>query len=383
MGKKGGEDGRRGGGKKQQQKNNNKNNKTGGGKLSSHNRRNTNRNKKNEYYTDDATDQDVQRRNNEITPISIPTLRSVTGQDADGATVSFCGDCNDADAMVPTPTPNPLQGLQLRMWDFNHCDPKRCSGARLAKRGIFQKMHLKTSFRGLVLDPEATTVLSPADTHIVRHGGGISLIDCSWARLQEIPFAQMKSGHHRLLPFMVAANPVNYGKPYKLNCAEACAATLAICGFWDAATAVMAEFSYGPEFLALNQEVFTLYAACTTADEVVAQQTTWLDEQYQLAERQRNTVEDLPPLDDNEEGDANYYYTNNEEYYSDEEQEMKLDKFGNFITTDDDDNDTNDGNETGEANPNTAEEEEEDVPVKTTSKVVEEFEHKLSLVGEL
>merc|ERR1719162_1464468 len=136
--------------------------------------------------------------------------------------------------------------------------------------------------------------------------------------------------------------------------------------------AVMAEFSYGPEFLALNHEVFTLYAACTTADEVVAQQTTWLDEQYQLAERQRNTVEDLPPLDDNnDENDANYYYTNNEEYYSDEEQEMKLDKFGNFITTDDDGNDTNDGNETGEANPNTGEEEEEDVPVETTSKVVE------------
>jgi pre-rRNA-processing protein TSR3 len=30
-----------------------------------------------------------------------------------------------------------LAGIKLRMWDFQQCDPKRCSGARLARRGIF------------------------------------------------------------------------------------------------------------------------------------------------------------------------------------------------------------------------------------------------------
>ena len=228
----------------------------------------------------------------------------------------------------------PLVGIKLRMWDFQQCDPKRCSGARLARRGIFEKMPLSSSFRGIVLSPEAKIAVSPGDTDLLEKGG-MSLIDCSWARLQEIPFKQMQSGHHRLLPFMVAANSVNYGRPFKLTCAEAAAATLYICGKPDAAKVIMDEFSWGGEFLSLNKEVLDLYATCSDSADVVRKQNKWLEQAQKKKEEDPSSgipTSDLPPSD-NEDDD----------YCESSDEEMKLDKFGNFIVGDNGNTCDNDG----------------------------------------
>ena len=244
---------------------------------------------------------------------------------------------------------NPFKGLRLRMWDFSQCDPKRCTGARLARRGIFQSMPLKQPFRGLVLSPNGNISVSPADVDILEQFG-LSVIDCSWARLAEIPFSQMRAGHHRLLPFLVAANTVNYGRPSKLSCAEAAAATLYICGKVDAAAAIMREFGWGMEFIKLNKELLELYRTAKDAEDVVARQNEWLqkaendsqsfaigtrgkkkhwesdseEEEVYGSQTQKyyeaQNIGELPPSDDE------YYY---DEYDSDDQPE--LDKFGNII----------------------------------------------------
>lgn len=104
----------------------------------------------------------------------------------------------------------------------------------------------------LACSPKGEFSVSPADRDVVKEYG-IAVVDCSWARVDEVPFNKIKSPHERLLPYLVAANSVNYGKPFKLNCVEALAACCYITGFIEEGHELLSSFGWGDAFWELNK----------------------------------------------------------------------------------------------------------------------------------
>jgi pre-rRNA-processing protein TSR3 len=160
-------------------------------------------------------------------------------------------------------------------WDLNHCDAKRCSGKKLIRLGLMRELHVGQKHQGVVVSPKAKSIISPADREICEQYGA-SVVEASWNRIDEVPFGKIGGPHQRLLPYLIAANPTNYGKPWRLNCVEALAACFFICGHPEWAEDILAPFSYGSSFLEINDAPLKRYAACANEEEVKAAETAWL-----------------------------------------------------------------------------------------------------------
>ncbi|KAK4612222.1 18S rRNA aminocarboxypropyltransferase [Fulvia fulva] len=160
-------------------------------------------------------------------------------------------------------------------WDLNHCDAKRCSGKRLMRLGLMRELHVGQKHSGIVVSPKAKILCSPADREILEQYGA-AVVEASWKRIEEVPFSKIGGPNPRLLPYLIAANPTNYGKPWRLNCVEALAACFAICGRLEWAEEMLSTFSYGQSFLDINEEVLERYAACKDEEEVKKAEEDWL-----------------------------------------------------------------------------------------------------------
>lgn len=123
----------------------------------------------------------------------------------------------------------------------------------------------------LLLDPTSGIVISPSDKTWVT---SITALDCSWEVLDTINLSYWKN--RRALPFLVAANPVNFGKAFTLTSVEALAATLYILGEKDQAKTILAKFNWGLNFLELNAEPLEEYAAASSSSEVLKIQAEYL-----------------------------------------------------------------------------------------------------------
>ncbi len=156
-----------------------------------------------------------------------------------------------------------MRDIRLFVVRLEHDDPRKATGVRLIRRGL--AVRTRRPPRGaVVLDPTFPVHLSRADREAAESKGLVA-VDASWRRIDEVKWPR---GRRRVLPLLVAANPINYGRPFRLSTAEALAAALFILGWRDQAERVLAEFKWGPEFLRLNEDWLEAYSRAEGPDEV-------------------------------------------------------------------------------------------------------------------
>ncbi len=189
--------------------------------------------------------------------------------------------------------------VKLYMIDFSQCDPKKCSGRKLENFNLLKSINHKNRFRGITLSAKGTKYVSKEDRDIIVKYG-LCVIDCSWNKIEELN-VKTKFDHERILPFMVAVNPINFGAPYKLSCAEALAAGLAICDFWEQGQALLEKFKWGPGFWKLNEEAFSLYEKCNTLEELKDAESEYLTKARSIGNKKQRS---LPPSSSESENDS-------------------------------------------------------------------------------
>ena len=155
--------------------------------------------------------------------------------------------------------------IPLYAYRDNSCDPRKCTVKKLEKSGFLKifKTISQIPRNTLLLDPTAEQALSPSDKNV----HSITVLDCSWAVLDT---GKVRSWRiRRALPFLVAANPVNFGKPCVLSSIEALAAALFILGEGEQASLVLSKVSWGIRFLEVNREPLDLYANAKDSTDVI------------------------------------------------------------------------------------------------------------------
>ncbi len=163
--------------------------------------------------------------------------------------------------------------VPLHVIHLDQDDPRKCTARKMGAMGLVN-IHDSASGaprRGFLLNPRSTTILGPEDRSMISIGSSIVALDCSWKKIEE-SLKEIEGGtklQGRILPFLLAANPVSWGNVGRLTSAEALGASLAILGHWDQASSVLQPFKFGPQFLELNKQPLDAYAAAESRDQIV------------------------------------------------------------------------------------------------------------------
>lgn len=169
-----------------------------------------------------------------------------------------------------------VDDVQITVYHAGQCDPKKCTALKLKRLGLVRVIRKIEALplKAVHLTPLAETAFSPADRErVATHG--LTAVDCSWKHA-DVTLGLCRRGTIRCLPYLVAANPTNYGKPTKLSTAEAVAAALYITGYQKHASQVLSKFKWGLGFIQLNRVPLDAYANTESSSEVVELQRQFM-----------------------------------------------------------------------------------------------------------
>jgi len=160
--------------------------------------------------------------------------------------------------------------IKLIIYHANEDDPKKCTAKKLYRFGFAEiiKDIKKTPKKAILLNPFAKKSISKEDLTIAKKHG-ILAVDCSWVNAEKSFDFLNKRCAARALPFIVAVNPVNYGKAFKLTTLEAFAASLYILGETYHASEILKIYNWGAQFLEFNKEPLEDYRKARNSTEII------------------------------------------------------------------------------------------------------------------
>ena len=235
--------------------------------------------------------------------------------------------------------------IKLSMLYFDQCDPKKCTGKKMERLGLLKEIKFSKNYGGILLTPTGKKICSIEDHDIIEKKG-ICVIDCSWAKFEELHLDLHKI-ETRSLPFMVAVNPVNFGKAYKLSCVEAFAACLYLGGFEKESKFILDHFKWGEHFFKVNEELFGKYKGISSQEQLKEIQEKYINDELERKQKRKeqdgfedcNIDKDEIKID-NSEKEANKEEINeNEEKEENEEEEEEVIDYELFKNIKIDDND--------------------------------------------
>ena len=164
--------------------------------------------------------------------------------------------------------------IPILVYDKDQCDPKKCTAKRMEKFGLAKEVPLNRIPSGcIVLSPFGKETLSPADLKYAHRG--IVVLDLTWTHIDECP--HIRGEKARKLPYFVASNPINFGKPWRLNSAEAVLAALLVLGQDEQAELFMPRFNWAPTFVTMNGELLEAYRNAKDGKEIERIQNEYIE----------------------------------------------------------------------------------------------------------